>query len=240
MIHLSVVVKALIVLIAVPFVLYQVRKPSRWIGGRFLRAMNVAHSALTDWGLSHVPIGQNYTILDVGCGGGRTVGKLTARAPEGRIHGIDYSSESVAVSRRENAGAIVAGRVAIEKASVSRLPFADDRFDLVTAVETQYYWPRPLDDMKEIRRVLRPGGRAVVILETYRGGRVGAVKGAVMKALRSRHLTLDQHRELFAGAGFSEVEIFTEPRRGWFCGVGRKPADGGGGGPTSERKGPVS
>jgi len=223
MIHLPVLVKALIVLIAVPFVLYQVRKPSRWIGGRFLRAMNVAHSALTDWGLGHVRIERNDTILDVGCGGGRTVAKLAERAPEGKVHGIDYSSESVAVSRRENAAAIAEGRVAIEKASVSRLPFPDDRFDLVTAVETQYYWPRPLDDMKEIRRVLKPGGRAVVILETYRGGRFGAVKGVVMMALRSRHLTLERHRALFEGAGFAGVEIFTEPRRGWFCGVGTKP-----------------
>ena len=220
---LSVAVKALIILVAVPFVLYQVRKPSRWIGGRFLRAMNIAHSALTDWGLGHVRIERNFTILDVGCGGGRTVAKLAERAAEGKVYGIDYSPESVAVSRRENAGAIAAGRVGIEKASVSHLPFSDDHFDLVTAVETQYYWPRPLDDLKEIRRVLKPGGRAVVILETYRGGRFGAFKGVVMKALRSQHLTLDQHRELFEGAGFSDVAIFTEPRRGWFCGFGTKP-----------------
>jgi SAM-dependent methyltransferase len=223
-IHLSTIIKALIILIAVPFVLYQVRKPSRWIGGRFLRAMNIAHSPLTDWGLGHLTIARNFTILDAGCGGGRTVAKLARTAPEGKVHGIDYSSESVAVSRRENAGAIAAGRVGIEKASVSRLPFPDDHFDLVTAVETQYYWPRPPDDMKEICRVLKPGGRAAVILETYKGGRFGALKGVVMKALRSRHLTLDQHRALFSGAGFSDVEIFTEPRRGWFCGVGTKPA----------------
>jgi ubiquinone/menaquinone biosynthesis C-methylase UbiE len=216
------VAKAAFVVVAVPFLLYQVRKPSRWIGGRFLRAMNVAHSALTDWGLGHVRIEPNHVILDVGCGGGRTVAKLATRAPDGKVHGIDYSSESVAVSRRENARAIGEGRVEIGQASVSRLPFPEGHFDLVTAVETQYYWPAPLDDMKEIRRVLKPGGRAVVILETYKGGRFGAVKGAVMKALRSKHLSLDQHRALLAGAGFSEIEIFTEPRRGWFCGVGKK------------------
>ena len=216
--------KAALILIGVPFVLSQVRKPTRWIGRRFLRAMNVAHSALTDWGLSHVEIGKDFAILDVGCGGGRTVGKLADAASEGRIYGIDYSAESVATSRRENAARIAEGRVEIEQASVSRLPFSDDRFDLVTAVETQYYWPDPVGDMKEIRRILKPGGRAVVILETYRGGRFGAVKGAVMKVLRSRHLTLDQHREIFMAAGFSDVEIFTEPRRGWLCGVGTKRA----------------
>jgi SAM-dependent methyltransferase len=222
--HPLLIVKVLFVLIAVPFVLYQARKPTRWIGRRFLRMMNVTHSALTDWGLGHVGIGKGFTILDVGCGGGRTVGKLAALAPEGRVHGIDYSAESVAASRRENANAIAAGRVEIEQASVSRLPFPDDTFDLVTAVETQYYWPAPADDMREIRRVLKPGGRLVVIMETYKGGRFGAVKGLVMKALMSAHLSLDQHRELFSAGGFSDVETFTEPRRGWYCGVGRKPA----------------
>jgi SAM-dependent methyltransferase len=221
-VHPILIAKALLILIATPFLVYQVRKPTRWVGRWFLRGMNAAHSALTDWGLGHVEIGKGFTILDVGCGGGRTVAKLAALAPEGKIHGVDYSAESVAESRRENAAGIAAGRVKIEQASVSRLPFPDDHFDLVVSVESQYYWPRPAEDMREIRRVLKPGGRAVVILETYRGGRFGVVKGAVMKALRSAHLTLDEHRDLFSAAGFSEIEIATEPRRGWFCGVGRK------------------
>jgi len=222
--HPFLIAKVLFVLIAVPLVLYQVRKPTRWIGRRFLRAMNIAHSALTDWGLGHVEIGKAFTILDVGCGGGRTIAKLAALAPEGKVYGIDYSAESVAASRRENANAIAAGRVAIEQASVSHLPFPDGHFDLVVTVESQYYWPRPVDDMREICRVLKPGGRAAVILETYRGGRFGRVKGVVMKALLSKHLTLEQHREIFAEAGFTNVEISTEPRRGWFCGVGTKRA----------------
>jgi SAM-dependent methyltransferase len=222
--HPWLIAKVLFVLIAAPLLLYQVRKPTKWIGRRFLQAMNVAHSALTDWGLGHVQIGKSFTILDVGCGGGRTIAKLAALAPEGKVYGIDYSAESVAASRRENASAIAEGRVEIEQAPVSHLPFPDDRFDLVTAVETQYYWPHPVEDMREIRRVVKPGGRVLLILETYKGGRFGLVKGAVMKVLMSKHLTLEQHREIFAAAGFSEIEISTEPRHGWFCGVGTKPA----------------
>jgi SAM-dependent methyltransferase len=222
--HPWLIAKVLFVLIAAPLLLYQVRKPTKWIGRRFLQAMNVAHSALTDWGLGHVQIGKSFTILDVGCGGGRTIAKLAALAPEGKVYGIDYSAESVAASRRENASAIAEGRVEIEQAPVSHLPFPDDRFDLVTAVETQYYWPHPVEDMREIRRVVKPGGRVLLILETYKGGRFGLVKGAVMKVLMSKHLTLEQHREIFAAAGFSEIEISTEPRHGWVCGVGTKPA----------------
>jgi len=66
------------------------------------------------------------------------------------------------------------------------------------------------------------GGRVLVILETYKGGRFGLIKGVVMKALMSAHLTLEQHREIFSAAGFTDIEISTEAHHGWFCGVGTK------------------
>ena len=47
-----------------------------------------------------------------------------------------------------NAHLIESGRVEIERAPVSRLPFADDKFDLITAVESQYYWPNLFKDMQ--------------------------------------------------------------------------------------------
>ena len=82
---------------------------------------------------------KNATILDVGCGGGETVRKLAALAPEGNVIGLDYSAASVAVSRETNAQEIESGRVQIEQGSVAVLPFSDGTFDIVTAVETHYY-----------------------------------------------------------------------------------------------------
>jgi SAM-dependent methyltransferase len=70
-----------------------------------------------------------------------------------------------------------------EQASVSRPPFPDDKFDLVTAIETQYYWPSLQCDMKEILCVLKPGGPLMVVAESYKGGRNDAVLGPVMKLL---------------------------------------------------------
>jgi len=117
----------------------QWRKPKGPLGRLLLSAMNASHSKLTDWGLGHVSIGKPNTILDVGCGGGGTVRKLARIASEGKVYGIDFSEESVAVSRRTNERAITAGRVEIRRASVSRLPFPDRMFDLVTAVNTHNY-----------------------------------------------------------------------------------------------------
>jgi len=149
----------------------QVRKPGKWIGRFFLWMMNISHSSLTDWGLQHVNIPKRFTILDVGCGGGRTIEKLAALAAEGMVYGVDYATGSVAASRAKNARLVQAGRVEIQQASVSRLPFPGDKFDLVTAVETQYYWPDLVKDMQEVLRVLKPGGTLIVIAESYKQGR---------------------------------------------------------------------
>ena len=205
------------------YVLLQARKPTRWVGGLFARAMNRSHSRMTDWGLTHVSIRSQFRILDVGCGGGRTVQKLAVMAPDGMVCGIDYAEGSIAASWALNRNQIEAGKVAIQKASVSSLPFPDNHFDLVTAVETQYYWPDLVKDMREILRVLKPGAKLVVIDETYKGGRYDKLKWPVMWLLRASHLDVNQHRELFAAAGYTDVEIFEEHEKGWICGTARKP-----------------
>ncbi len=79
--------------------LNQCGKPTGRLGRFMVWTFNVHHSKLTDWGLKHVAIEQHYTILDVGCGGGRTVHKLAGIATEGKVYGIDHSEESVSTSR---------------------------------------------------------------------------------------------------------------------------------------------
>ena len=132
--------------------------------------MKRGHSKLAEWGLQEVSVGKGDTILDVGCGGGAMVRKLAAVAAEGKVYGVDHSEQSVAAARRPNRQGIAEGRVEIRQASVSALPFPDGLFDLVTAVETHYFWPDLPADMREIQRVLRPGGTLVVLAEAYKGG----------------------------------------------------------------------
>ena len=100
--------------------------------------MNASHSKLTDWTLGHVAVEHGHTILDVGCGGGRTVSKLAQAATKGKVYGVDHSEASIASTVRTNARWIASGRVEARLASVSTLPFAEDTFDLVTAVETHF------------------------------------------------------------------------------------------------------
>ena len=186
--------------------------------------MNRSHSALTDWGLSHVRIENHFTILDVGCGGGRTIQKLARVSSEGLVLGIDYAAGSVATSHRLNAGLIKSGQIRILRAEVSHLPFRKDQFDVVISVESQYYWPDLINDTEEVLRVLKPGGRFLVIAESYKGGRYDLLQRPAMCLLSSNILSLDDQRRIFSKAGFTNVQLFEEPTQGWMCASGQKLA----------------
>jgi len=212
-----------VVFAASVYIANQVRKPSRGLGRGALARMNLSHSRLTDWGLEHVRVEKRFTILDVGCGGGRTIQKLAAVATEGRVVGVDYADGSVEVSRELNADTLRAGRVEIQQASVSKLPFADATFDLVTAVETHYYWPDLDHDAREILRVLKPGGTFIAIAEAYKGSRYDLWMRPAMLLLRAKMLSVEEHRAWLATAGFSDVQVHEERGRGWLCVSGKRP-----------------
>ncbi len=187
--------------------------------------MNSRHSKLTDWGLQHISIENHYTILDVGCGGGRTISKLAATATQGKVYGIDYSEASVAATKRTNARWIDLGRVEVRHGSVSQLPFPDSTFDLVTAVETHFWWPNLPGDMREVFRVVKPGGTLILIAEIYKGAHTIAAKLSEKYAALTgmKLLSVEEHRELCANAGYSNIQIIEERGKGWICGIGRKP-----------------
>jgi len=202
----------------------QCKKPKGLFGRLTLWRMNKSHSKLTDWGLTHATVESRFTVLDVGCGGGRTVSKLAAMAAQGKVHGIDFSEESVAASRRYNAQAIRAGRVEIHLADVGKLPFPDDTFDLVTGVETHFWWPDIAAGLREIRRVLKPGGALVLIAEVYKGADAlvsrMCEKSAPITGMKM--LTIDEHRDLLASVGFADVRIDALAAKGWITAQGRK------------------
>jgi ubiquinone/menaquinone biosynthesis C-methylase UbiE len=208
-----------------PALVSQCQKPSGLLGRFTLWRMNASHSKLTDWGLAHISVEKHYTILDVGCGGGRTVSKLATMATQGKVYGVDYSEESVAATKQINAQSMESGSVEVRLGSVSRLPFPDGMFDLITAVETHFWWPNLSTDMREIFRVLKPGGKLILIAEIYKGANTTVSKLAEKFAKQSGMtlLSANEHRELFANAGYSDIQVIEESKKTWICAIGRKP-----------------
>ena len=199
------VVRSVLALAAGTILVRQCRKPS-WLPGRVVAmGMNLSHRRLSAWGLSHLQIGQKFTILDVGCGGGQTIKQL-------------------ATARRTNAALIETGRVDVRLGSVSALPFDANTFDVVTAMETHYYWPDLVADFREVQRVLKPGGTFAIVAETHRGTRMDWLYRPAMRLLRATYLTAAEHRELLTQAGYTNVETVEERSTGWLCAIGKKPA----------------
>jgi ubiquinone/menaquinone biosynthesis C-methylase UbiE len=141
------------------------------------------------------------------------------------VYGVDHSGESVAASKKYVKQYITLGRVEILHGSVSQLPFPNDMFDLLTAVETHFWWPNLPGDTREAFRVLKPGGTLIFIAEIYKGASTTAAKFAEKYASRAGMtlLTVDEHRKLFTNAGYSSVQAIEERDKAWICALGRKP-----------------
>lgn len=140
------------------------RKPKDNFGGRFmLRSMNKGHEKLAKWGRSYLNIDKNYTVLDLGCGGGRNIEYFLTKAD--KVYGLDHSETSVKMASEINKKAIDTGRCQILVGDVKSLPLEDESIDIVTAFETIYFWNDIEECFREIYRILKNGGQFLICNE---------------------------------------------------------------------------
>lgn len=142
-------------------------KPRGEEGRKILEYMNEHHRPVTEWALSNLPSIEPKKILDIGCGGGMLIGLLGTIYPHSVIDGVDFSSESIATTKNTCQSFMVTNRLTVTLASVSDLPFDEGTFDLITAMETYFFWPDLKNDILETFRVLSPGGTLMIGSEAY-------------------------------------------------------------------------
>ena len=171
------------------------------MGRAMLKFMNLCHAPLTNWGLSLVGIQDGWTILDIGCGGGATLQRLLKRSQGSTVYGIDISEESVAKARQVNAR-VLNKQVFVCQGSAEQLPYDDETFNLVTAVETVYFWPHLPACFQEVRRVLKQGGKFAILIEVVEGDSMWTNVVEGMKVYSPEEL-----QALLNEAGFIHTEI---------------------------------
>lgn len=152
--------------------------PQGKLGNIQLKSMNKEHTPVSLWGLKHLDISPDEVILDVGCGGGMNINRMAQTAK--KVYGVDYSIESVNLSREVNKDLIIQGRVEVLEGNVQSLPFEDNTFDIVTAFETVYFWPYIEKSFGEVKRVLKPGGMFLIGCETNGAGFFMRLCGGLM------------------------------------------------------------
>jgi SAM-dependent methyltransferase len=99
----------------------------------------------------------NPRILDVGCGTGANL-KMLARY--GQAEGVDISQQAVAFCRER-------GLESVKLGALEQLPYEDESFDLVTALDVIEHLDDDVAGLREIRRVLRPGGFVLVFVPAF-------------------------------------------------------------------------
>ena len=190
------------------------RRPEGFGGKVMVAMMNLGHSALAGWGLGFAGGAADTDALDCGCGGGANIKTLLKLCPKGKVQGIDYSAVSVEKARKVNAGAITAGRCAVQQASVAELPFEAEQFEIVTAFETVYFWPELAQNFREVYRVLKLGGTFFICNEAN-GETTKDDKWT--KIIDGMTIYTDTAlKEYLEKAGFCQIQSHKN-KKGWLC-----------------------
>ncbi len=197
-------------------------KPEGFWGKLMIRSMNRGHSELTDWALGYLKIESGFRVLDIGCGGGKTVGKLCTMVGSGKVYGVDYSPLCVKKSEKYNHKNIICGKAEISQASVSALPFESDSFDLVTAVETYYFWPDKLGDLREVLRTLKRGGKLLLVFEMCKTEDDPDKWQAVEERLNIEAVSREGVTEILLRAGYQNIRTHIKSGTSWLCATAEK------------------
>jgi len=196
-------------------------KPQGLAGEEMLNRMNVSHYDVTGWAMEFLDISGNESILDIGCGGGETLRRLSLKT-NGHLTGVDYSSVSVKMSSEHNADSISSGRMNVIEASVEELPFSDNSFDRIITVESFYFWKNPQEDLKEVYRVLADKGVFLIVADIYGGAELSDDEIKNVRKYNLYNPAPEEFEELLVNAGFSNVKIHTKSGTKWICAEGRK------------------
>ena len=195
-------------------------KKPEGLGGKIMVAMmNSGHGKLADWGMSFLSLSTDAAVLDCGCGGGANLRKLLKLCANGTVTGIDYSSVSVEKSKRLNTKTISEGRCCVLETSVAALPFEDNKFDVVTAFETVYFWPGLVDCFREVYRVTKTGGIFLICNEA-----TGDTDKNDKWTQLIDGMTIYRDAQLKTAlreAGFTNIQIHKN-KKDWLCVTGQK------------------
>ncbi len=203
--------------------LKQCPKPEGDIGRYVGIKMNERHPPLWQWGLSYITINDDDIILDAGCGGGEAVKLLARHSAKGIIYGIDHSEDMVKLSVETNKDLIDANRVRITKASISKLPFPDSSFHLVTAFETYSFWPDIINDFQEVRRVLKPGGIFLLVHSAYKHELFEERNNYWSELFGMKIHSPEEINNILINLEYESVQIFEKAETNWLTAVAKKP-----------------
>jgi ubiquinone/menaquinone biosynthesis C-methylase UbiE len=195
---------------------------NRWAKDGRGEGMEEHHLPIVEPTLALMDLQPADRVLDLGCGSGWLTRRLAATLPSGHVVGVDVSDEMI---RRAELACTGIANVKFLRGTAEEIPAQAEFFTTVLSVESAYYWPDPARGIREIFRVLRPGGSAWILINYYRDNPHCHQWGALY-SVPTHLLSAAEWQELFGAAGFRPVshrripdgspspEVYTGR---WFC-----------------------
>lgn len=188
------------------FVAAQAKKPSGLFGTQMMLSLfNQGNHALNLFMHRVLAPSQGENILEIGFGSGKWLPLLVKQVAPGKVVGVDFSPDLIKRAIRKFKSLVQTGQLEFRHASLSQLPFPDRSFHKICTANTLYFWPEPVKDMLELKRVLKPGGKLVIGFRTKE-----QMDKLPLTQYGFTKYTEQQAIELAKQAGFQQVEVMSQ------------------------------
>jgi ubiquinone/menaquinone biosynthesis C-methylase UbiE len=188
------------------FMTKQFGNPSGLLGKFIGNGMARRNVYDAEWTVSLLNIQAHHRILEIGFGPGVSTQLASQKAPKGFVAGIDHSKTMVQAARQRNAASIRAELMELKQGDVASLPYPDQSFDIVFSLHSIYFWPKPVDCLKEIKRVLKPEDLLGITIQPKDKWRPN-VDSSIMTLYFGSDVA-----SLFAEAGYRNIRVETSPQ----------------------------
>ena len=177
--------------------------PRGFAGRLTLIVMNIGHRSIYSKVAKVLELRPEDDLLEVGCGNGYFLKKYASHVHS--VAGLDLSELSVKMAKEKHRDRTRAETAEFVQGEASQLPWEDGKFSVVITMGSFIAFPKPLESLKEMRRVLRPGGRVLVSIEW--NAEDGLDHTREVKGYGMWLWTEDDVRAVMKEAGFSDISI---------------------------------
>jgi ubiquinone/menaquinone biosynthesis C-methylase UbiE len=166
-------------------------------------SMERGHRPVGEQAIARMNVSAEAKVLDVGCGSGWAARLLAQDAKH--VIGIDVSDEMIRVAREQSTDF---ANVEYQVASAENLPFPDNTFTHAFSMESLYYYADIRKALREIARVLQPGGTFVTVVDLYQENLPSHQWIETLK-VPVQLLSTAEYRSLLEAAGFMRSDYLT-------------------------------
>lgn len=184
------------------FLIKQSQKPSGLIGRVITKIWSFYFKKLSLWAIKQTTISDNYRILEIGYGGGSTIRNLLALNKNLEIHGIDISKESYRTAQRVHSDSIRKGSVQLKIGNVENMPYQNNYFDRIFAIQTHIFWKDIKKSFQEVYRVMSSNSTLIIASEKEK-----------IHYHMTDYRTSHEFSQLLTSIGFSKIE--EKQNRNW-------------------------